>query len=185
MDPVASTPPARDADAVARAARTRSTDPAAAAGGVAAKGTSFTKVLQAAAEGTGTRGVGAQVTTAETHTAVDGHRYSRVTAGLREGSYLNTSGNARHGQAFALVERGGRTFHVYGEGADRRVVEVKVKAATTQDGPSPLTAPATAAPATAPAPAGTTTPATPTVEADPAPAADDGPGGLEAPHDDA
>lgn len=181
MDPVASTSAARDAQTVARAARPSTTDPAADAGGVAAKGTTFTRVLQAATEGAGTRGVAAQVTTAEAHATVDGHRYSRITAGLREGSYLNTSGNARHGQAFALVERGGRTFHVYGDGADRRVVEVKAK---TTAGPSALTP---AAPGPAPVVPTPTTPTTPvaTVPDEPVETPDAGPGGLEAPDDDA
>lgn len=182
MDPVAPTPAARDAETVARAARVRTADPAAAAtGGVAAKGTTFSRVLEAATEGTAARGVARTTTAAETHATVAGHRYSRITAGLREGSYLNTSGNTRHGQAFSLVERGGRTFHVYGDGPDRRVVEIKPRA--ERPGPSAAT-PAPGVPAAAtPAPA-VTDPA----QADPAPAQDtdapDGTGGIAAPDDD-
>ena len=45
---------------------------------------------------------------------------------------VNLSGNARSGQAFDLVWRDGRQFHVYGgKGADHKVVEVGKKADTT------------------------------------------------------
>lgn len=166
-------------DPVAATSAARTVDPAAAAGGVAAKGTTFTKALQAATEGDGTRGITRRVKDAEAHAAVDGHRYSRITAGLREGSYLNTSGNARHGQAFTLVERAGRTFHVYGDGPDRRVVEVKARAATPA-APAATTPAATTPAATTPA---TTTPAA-TPEPDPLEGEPtDGAGGVEAPAD--
>ena len=43
---------------------------------------------------------------------------------------VNLSGNARSGQAFDLIWRDGRQFHVYGgKGADHTVVEVGKKAA--------------------------------------------------------
>lgn len=54
--------------------------------------------------------------------AVPGHRYVEVTEGRREGMYINTSGNARHGEAFVLVRRHGVEYHVYGSGKDREVV---------------------------------------------------------------
>jgi hypothetical protein len=53
---------------------------------------------------------------------VPGRRYAEITKGAREGMYLNTSGNARHGEAFVLVRRNGKEFHVYGSGKDRLVV---------------------------------------------------------------
>ena len=37
--------------------------------------------------------------------------------------YLNTSGNVRDGQAFVLVKRDGREYHIYGTGKDRTIVE--------------------------------------------------------------
>ena len=40
--------------------------------------------------------------------------------------FVNQSGNARNGDAFKLVERDGKEFHVYGEGKDRKVFEVPV-----------------------------------------------------------
>jgi hypothetical protein len=45
---------------------------------------------------------------------VDGHKYAKITNGVRKGEYVNQSGNARDGDAFRLVERGGFEFHVYG-----------------------------------------------------------------------
>jgi hypothetical protein len=39
--------------------------------------------------------------------------------------YLNTSGNSRDGQAFVLVKRDGKEFHIYGSGKDRVVVCLK------------------------------------------------------------
>ena len=42
---------------------------------------------------------------AEKTKAVDGHAYSDITAGPRKDLYLNTSGNARDGDAFVLVKK--------------------------------------------------------------------------------
>ena len=55
---------------------------------------------------------------------VPGHRYDAIVAGPRNGMMINDSGNARDGKAFMLVERDGRTFHIYGTGKDRQVFEV-------------------------------------------------------------
>jgi hypothetical protein len=55
---------------------------------------------------------------------VQGHHYAKVVAGAREGEYVNRSHNERHGEAFTLVRRAGRVFHLYGTGADRVVVEL-------------------------------------------------------------
>jgi hypothetical protein len=63
---------------------------------------------------------------------VDGHQFARIKGGSRDDMCVNLSGNVRSGQAFDLVWRDGRQFHVYGgEGADRTVVEVGKKAAAT------------------------------------------------------
>ena len=51
----------------------------------------------------------------ETLAKVSGHKYAKITNGERKGQYVNQSGNARDGEAFKLVERGGFEFHVYGE----------------------------------------------------------------------
>jgi tRNA U34 2-thiouridine synthase MnmA/TrmU len=53
---------------------------------------------------------------------VEGHAYAEVTAGDREGMYINTSGNVRNGQAFVLVRKHGKEYHIYGTGKDRLVV---------------------------------------------------------------
>jgi hypothetical protein len=51
----------------------------------------------------------------ETLEKVSGHKYAKVTNGVRKGEFVNQSGNARDGQTFKLVERNGFEFHVYGE----------------------------------------------------------------------
>jgi hypothetical protein len=56
---------------------------------------------------------------------VEGHAYAEIIAGPRNGMFLNTSGNARDGLAFTLVERDGWHFHVYGTGADRKIFRVE------------------------------------------------------------
>jgi hypothetical protein len=63
---------------------------------------------------------------------VDGHEFARIKGGTRDDMCINLSGNARSGQAFDLIWRDGRQFHVYGgKGADHKVVEVGHKAADT------------------------------------------------------
>ena len=70
----------------------------------------------------------------ETLKKVEGHHYAQIADGERKGLYVNQSGNARDGDAFKLVERDGRSFHIYGTGADRQVFEVKLATkATAQD----------------------------------------------------
>src|SRR5918996_6463552 len=54
--------------------------------------------------------------------AVEGHAYAEITKGAREGMYVNTSGNVRHGQTFVLVHKNGKEYHIYGSGKDRLVV---------------------------------------------------------------
>lgn len=56
---------------------------------------------------------------------VEGHAYAEITSGAREGMYINTSGNKRHGEAFVLVNKLGVEYHIYGTGADREVVAIK------------------------------------------------------------
>jgi hypothetical protein len=70
--------------------------------------------------------------------AVEGHAYSEITKGAREGMYINTSGNVRHGEAFVLVRKNGKEYHVYGSGKDRLVVGFhmpKPDGATTTEKP--------------------------------------------------
>jgi hypothetical protein len=64
-------------------------------------------------------------------TTVTGHQFARIKGGTRDDQCINLSGNDRSGQAFDLIWRNGRQFHVYGgEGADHKVVEVGKKATT-------------------------------------------------------
>jgi hypothetical protein len=55
---------------------------------------------------------------------VSGHHYEKIVAGPDKGEYLNRTGNAREGEAFRIVQRGGRTFHVYDTGKDHKVFEL-------------------------------------------------------------
>ena len=82
---------------------------------------------------------------------VEGHAYADITSGPRNGMYVNTSGNKRDGQAFVLVKRDGKEYHIYGSGKDRLVVCLKPKADADD------TAPAKTKPETkSTAPSGTT-----------------------------
>jgi hypothetical protein len=74
----------------------------------------------------------ADLKSGEKLTKVSGHEFARIKGGSRDDMYVNLSGNARNGEAFDLVSRDGHQFHVYGgKGADRKVVEVGKKVATT------------------------------------------------------
>ena len=75
---------------------------------------------------------------------VAGHSYADITKGPRNGMFLNTSGNKRDGQAFVLVKRDGKEYHIYGSGKDRLVVCLKRKddAADTAPAKPKSTAPA-------------------------------------------
>ena len=86
---------------------------------------------------------------------VAGHHYADITDGPRNGMFLNTSGNKRDGQAFTLVKRDGKEFHIYGSGKDRLVVCLKRKD-PADDTASAKAKPETTAPATDTAPSGTT-----------------------------
>lgn len=91
---------------------------------------------------------------------VEGHLYAEVTAGPRNGMFINTSGNERDGKAFLVVEREGRTFHVYGTGANRAVFEIKdpVPAATAPGSKTGTPGVAPTPASSAPAPGVTPTP---------------------------
>jgi hypothetical protein len=79
----------------------------------------------------------------ESMSAVHGHPYAEISGGKRDGLYVNTSNNKRRGQAFVLVHRNGREYHIYGTGKDRVVVALRKHADT--DTPKATTAPNTAA----------------------------------------
>jgi hypothetical protein len=56
--------------------------------------------------------------------AVPGHSYKEIVSGPRNGMFINNTGNKRDGEAFVIVKRHGREFHIYGSGEDRTVYEV-------------------------------------------------------------
>ena len=68
---------------------------------------------------------------AEKTKQLDGRGYADILNGKRSGMYLNTSGNARDGQAFVLVKRDEREYHIYGTGKDRDIFSVKDPAGET------------------------------------------------------
>lgn len=61
----------------------------------------------------------------EAMSAVNGHSYAEINGGKRDGLYVNTSNNKRRGQAFVLVHRNGREYHIYGTGKNRLVVALR------------------------------------------------------------
>jgi len=64
--------------------------------------------------------------------AVEGRGYADILSGPRDHLFLNTSGNARDGEAFRLVKRNGVELHIYGTGEDRRVVALKARDQDTE-----------------------------------------------------
>jgi hypothetical protein len=59
---------------------------------------------------------------------VEGHwNYADILNGKRNGFYVNLSSGARRGQVFVIEKHEGKTYHVYGEGKDRLMVEVRTK----------------------------------------------------------
>lgn len=58
----------------------------------------------------------------ETYKTLEGHAYVEITSGKREGMFVNTSGNVRNGEAFVVVRKNGKEYHIYGTGQDRLVV---------------------------------------------------------------
>jgi hypothetical protein len=55
---------------------------------------------------------------------VTGHHYEKIVAGPDKGHFINRTGNTRDGEDFQIVQRGGRTFHVYGTVKDHKVYEL-------------------------------------------------------------
>ena len=86
-------------------------------------GTSFSAQLKDAsstAESTSTK-----VPAGETTKALDGHKYADILTGPRKGLFLNTGHNSRAGEAFVMVKKNGREYHIYGTGAHRVVIGLK------------------------------------------------------------
>ena len=62
--------------------------------------------------------------TGEKTEKVAGHHYEKIVAGPDKGHFINRTGSTRDGEDFQIVQRGGRTFHVYGTGTDHKVYEL-------------------------------------------------------------
>jgi hypothetical protein len=60
-----------------------------------------------------------------------GHNYVEIVSGPRNGMFINNTGSKRDGEAFLIVKRNGREFHVYGTGKERSVYEVGRERAAT------------------------------------------------------
>jgi hypothetical protein len=91
---------------------------------------------------------------------VDGHNYVEIISGPRNGMFINNTGGKRDGEAFLIVKRHGREFHIYGTGHDRAVYEVGRKREDAgSTGANATTGPATT-PATGTTGTGVSTPAT-------------------------
>jgi hypothetical protein len=61
----------------------------------------------------------------ETWGPVDGHTdYADILSGPRNGYYVSLSG-PRKGEAFVIVHKHGKTYHVYGSGKDKQTVAVR------------------------------------------------------------
>jgi hypothetical protein len=92
-------------------------------------GTSFSAALKdASSTATDTK-----APSGETTEAVEGHKYSDILSGPRKGMFLNTGSNKRAGQAFVMVRKNGREYHIYGTGKNRVVIGMKTKAETQTD----------------------------------------------------
>jgi hypothetical protein len=60
----------------------------------------------------------------ETTREVPGRDYVEVMSGPRNGMFINTSDNARRGEAFVRIRKDDRDLHIYGSGKNREVVTV-------------------------------------------------------------
>jgi hypothetical protein len=86
---------------------------------------------------------------------VTGHKYVEIISGPRNGMFINNTGGKRDGEAFLIVKRHGREFHIYGTGKERAVYEVGRKRIDAASGTTGTTGTGTTGAGTAPA-AGTT-----------------------------
>jgi hypothetical protein len=60
---------------------------------------------------------------------VEGHwNYADILNGKRNGFFVNLSSGVRRGMTFLIEHHGGKTYHVYGEGKNRQMIEVKAAA---------------------------------------------------------
>lgn len=68
---------------------------------------------------------------------VEGHwNYADILNGKRNGFFVNLSSGARRGMTFVIEHHGGKTYHVYGSGDHRQMVEVRTPKAASGGTPS-------------------------------------------------
>ena len=108
------------------AAQTAATPQVASARTARAPGSSFAQAHAAAVQSTKDKDKdkASEAPKGERTQKVPGHNYVEIVSGPRNGMFINNSGNSRDGDAFVIVKREGREFHIYGSGADRAVYEV-------------------------------------------------------------
>jgi hypothetical protein len=58
----------------------------------------------------------------KTQAVKDHPAYVEITAGPRNGMFINKTNNERSGEAFVMVRKDDRDLHIYGTGKDRRVI---------------------------------------------------------------
>ena len=118
--------------AIANAASTAETKRA---GSARTNGSSFAQVQAAAVKAAEAKDSSTSTDDAKTKSStsapkgertqkVEGHNYVEIVSGPRNGMFINNTGSKRDGEAFLIVKRHGREFHVYGTGDDRKVYEV-------------------------------------------------------------
>jgi hypothetical protein len=66
---------------------------------------------------------------------VQGHwNYADILNGKRNGFFVNLSSGVRRGMTFLIEHHGGKTYHVYGEGKDRQMIEVRTSSDSSKSG---------------------------------------------------
>ncbi|GAC1528554.1 MAG: hypothetical protein NVS2B6_16530 [Thermoleophilaceae bacterium] len=98
------------------------------------------EIVDPAHEGVSGRGArsGHRPPKAETWKPVPGApNYADIVGGKRNGLHVNASGGIRQGMAFQIVNRDGKTFHVYGQGRHELAVEVRSHAVADHRAPAP------------------------------------------------
>ena len=115
-------------------------------------GTSFSAALKDASTSAETT---KKAPSGEKTRAIEGHKYADITAGPRKGMYLNTGSNSRSGEAFVMVRKNGREYHIYGTGENRRVIGLKT-ADEKKNGATSTTDTSTSTTDTSSTPTGTT-----------------------------
>jgi hypothetical protein len=94
------------------------------------------KIVTAGGPSTADKSATSKAPADETVQQLEGRGYADILTGSRNGLYLNTSGNVRHGMVFTLVMRGEREFHIYGAGKDRQVIGLRPKPEAAEQPPA-------------------------------------------------